>query len=160
LEQPSYTNWIRLRFLIILLGEYNHWWSTRIITDKGEEFLSYVLPKTKTAAAHQLAVEICRLQHDAQIGPGRYHIFRLPQKWEEHIFQDLNKIACDYEVITENAAMQELVILSESISVSTAKGPLLIGADAELNDISVFQSFARHYYDAFKNNYKTYPYLN
>jgi len=156
----SYINWIRLRFLVILHGEYSQWWPTNIITSNGEEFLAYVLPKTKQAAAHQLAIEICRMEHDMQIGSGRYHVFRLPQKWEEHIFHDLNKIVSTYTILTEQEVRKELLDLSENISVSAAKGPLLIGANAELNDISVFQSFARHYHEAFKNNYKTYPYLN
>lgn len=153
-------DWIKLRFLITLLGEYQNWWSAKVITGSGEAFLEYVLPKTKTPAALQLATEICRLEHDKNIGPGRYHIFRLPQKWEEQIFNDLKSQQEGLKILPETELMNELFEISSSISVSAAKGPLLVGAHDELNDVSVFQSIAKHYYDAFKNNYKTYPYLN
>jgi hypothetical protein len=153
-------NWIRLRFTISLLGEYHNWWSTKVLTGNGEAFLEYVLPKTKNFAAHQLATEISRLEHDKNIGPGRYHIFRLPQKWEEQIFNDLKSQAPQLSILPAMEMLIELLKMSSSISVSAAKGPLLIGAHDELNDISVFQSIAKHYHEAFTNNYKTYPYLS
>ena len=152
-------DWMKLRYLITIIGEYQNWWPAKVISEKGEEFLDYVLPKTKKSAVRQLATEICRLEHDKNIGPGRYHIFRLPQKWEEEIFNELKTQQEKLKVLPENELMNELLEMTSSISVTPAKGPLMVGAHDELNDISVFQSIARHYYEAFKNNYKTYPYL-
>src|SRR5688572_18900276 len=91
--------WIRLRYLVALVGEYYTWWP-KIISGNGEEFLKYVLPKTKGTAVHQLATEICRLEHDKNIGPSRYHIFRLPQKWEEKIFHELKNQQENLKVLT------------------------------------------------------------
>ena len=73
-------NWKELRLIIATLGEYNKWWPTNVISGKGEEFLDYVLPKTKVSAVYQLATEIGRLEHDKHVSAGRYHIFRLTQK--------------------------------------------------------------------------------
>jgi hypothetical protein len=153
------TDWIKLRYLITLLGEYHNWWPTKVILAKGEEFLDYVLPKTKKSAVHQLATEISKLEHDKIIGPGRYHIFRLPQKWEEEIFNELKTQKVNLNILPENELMNAMLEMSSNISVTPAKGPLMVGAHDELHDKSVFQSIARHYNEAFKNNYKTYPYL-
>ena len=153
-------NWIKLRYLITLLGEHHNWWSAKILTGQGEDFLEYVLPKTKAKASHLLATEICRLEHDKNIGPGKYHIFRLPQKWEEDIFNELNNQREDLQKSSKDELMSSLLKMSSGISVSSSKGPLMVGSHDELNDMSVFQSIAKHYYEAFKNIYKTYPYLN
>ena len=155
----SIADWIKLRYLIAHLGENHNWWSAKVISGKGEEFLDYVLPKTKRSAVYQLATEICRLEHDKNIGPGKYHIFRLPQKWEEEIFNDLKNLQENSKILSENELINELSEMSSGISVSSAKGPLMVGAHDELHDKAVFQSIAKHYCDAFKNNYKTYPYL-
>jgi len=154
------TNWILLRQLVTVLGEYKKWWPTEILIGSGVDFLAYVLPKTKTKAAFQLATEICRSEHDKHIGSGKYHLYRLPQKWEEQMFSELNAQVETFKVLQESEALQQLLNLSEGVSASVATGPLLIGVNSELNDKSVFQSFAKHYYEAFKNNFKTYPYLN
>lgn len=153
-------DWIKLRYLITLLGENYNWWPAKVISGKGEEFLDYILPKTKKSAVHQLATEISRLEHDKVIGAGRYHIFRLPQKLEEEIFIELKTQHNNLKIIPEVELMKELLEMSSSISITPAKGPLMVGTHNELHDNSVFQSIARHYYEAFKSGYKTYPYLN
>ncbi|MBK7566199.1 MAG: BrxE family protein [Bacteroidetes bacterium] len=154
------SSWIRLRYIITLLGEYHNWWPAKVISGKGEEFLDYVLPKTKRSAVLQLATEICKREHDNNIGPGRYHIFRLPQKWEEEIFNDLKNQKGNLKILTENELMNEMLEISSGISISPAKGPLMVGTHDELHDKVVFQSIAKHYYEAFKNDYRSYPYLN
>ncbi len=154
------SNFVKLRYTISLLGEYFNWWPTKVLSGKGEEFLEYVIPKTKVSAANQLATEISRLEHDKHIGPGRYHLFRLPQKWEEQIFNELKNETRSRNVLDENELMKELLEMSSGISIAGSKGPLLVGTHDELKDEAVLQSIARHYYEAFKNNYKTYPYLN
>lgn len=156
----SVSNWIHLRQLVILLGEHKGWWPTQIMTGRGVEYLSYVLPKTQRKAAFQLSTEICKAEHDKQIGPGRYHLFRLPQKWEEQIFNELGAIVETFKILSDSEALKDLLILSEAICASAATGPVLIGAHSELNDKSIFQSLGRYYYEAFNNNFKTYPYLN
>jgi hypothetical protein len=154
------SDWIHLRTAVIVLGENYGWWPSKILTGHGEEFLSFILPKTKTFAAFQLGTEIARLEHDRNVGPGRYHIFRLTQKLEEQIFINLKNVVVDLKILLENEMMHQLFEMSSGIAVSPAVGPLLIGHHNELNDTIVFQSIARHYYEAFKNNYKSYPYLN
>jgi hypothetical protein len=153
-------NWIELRLIIATLGEYHQWWPTNVISGKGEEFLDYVLPKTKISAVYQLATEIGRLEHDKHVSAGRYHIFRLTQKIEEQIFYDLKNSQESYGQLDQSRALQMLEEMASGISINASKGPVLIGNHEELNDLSLFQSIARHYYEAFKEGYKTYPYLN
>lgn len=158
MSSTTTNDWLRIRKLIIQLGEMHQWWPTSI-SKEGEQFLNYVLPKTKSKAATQLATEVCRLEHDKHIGPSRYHLFRLPQRIEEDIFRASKTEKFSTEK-SEDQLLNELKELSSGIKVSSASGPLLVGSHIELQDVSVFQSIARHYYEAFKNNYKTYPYLN
>jgi hypothetical protein len=153
-------NWKELRLIISILGEYHQWWSANVISSKGKEFLDYVLPKTKLSAVHQLATEIGRQEHDKHVSAGRYHIFRLTQKLEENIFHELKKNDETLDQLDQNQALQILREMASGISINASKGPVLIGTHEELNDKSLFQSIARHYYEAFANNYKTYPYLN
>lgn len=153
-------NWKKLRLIIATLGEYHQWWPTNVISGKGEDFLDYVLPKTKTLAVYQLATEIGRLEHDKHVSAGRYHIFRLTQKIEEQIFYDLKNSQESYGQLDQSRALQMLEEMASGISINASKGPVLIGNHEELNDLSLFQSIARHYYEAFKEGYKTYPYLN
>jgi hypothetical protein len=153
-------NWNELRLIIATLGEYYQWWTANVITGKGEDFLDYVLPKTKISAVYQLATEIGRQEHDKHVSAGRYHLFRLTQKIEENIFHDLKKNEISYGQLDQTKALQILLELSSGISISASKGPVLIGNHEELNDNSLFQSIAKHYYEAFKAGYKTYPYLN
>ena len=153
-------NWKELRLIIATLGEHHQWWSANVISSKGEEFLDYVLPKTKISAVYQLASEIGRQEHDKHVSAGRYHIFRLTQKIEENIFHDLKKNEISFGQLDKNNALQMLQEMASGISINASKGPVLLGNHEELNDLSLFQSIARHYYEAFEAGYKTYPYLN
>ena len=154
------SSWSLLRNTIFTLGEYHNWWSANVISGNGEEFLDYVLPNTKKSAVYQLATEIGRLEHDKHVTAGRYHIFRLTQKIEESIFHELKNNESSFDQLDQNKALQMLEEMASGISINSSKGPVLIGNHEELNDLSLFQSIARHYYEAFKDGYKTYPYLN
>ena len=154
------TNWKELRLIIAILGEHHQWWSANVISAKGEQFLDYVVPKTKMSAVYQLATEIGRLEHDKHVSAGRYHIFRLTQKIEEQIFYDLKNSQVSYGQLDQSRALQMLEEMASGISINASKGPVLIGNHEELNELSLFQFIARHYYEAFKDGYKTYPYLN
>ncbi|MFD3000436.1 BrxE family protein [Pontibacter toksunensis] len=153
-------NWILLRQLVILSGEYSNWWPTNILSANGEEFLGYALPKTKKSATLHLASQICQVNHDKHIGPGKYHLFRLPQKMEENIFTELRSFISNDGTLTQEEVLSELRRLTGDISTETIKGPVLVGHNTELGDDSILKTFARHYYEAFKNNYSTFPYLN
>lgn len=152
--------WVALRKYILFLCEYNDWWPAKVISGKGVDFLDYVLPKTKISASYQLATEIGRQEHDNHVSAGRYHIFRLSQKLEENIFQNLKNNDVSIDQLDQNQVLQMLKEMTSGISINASKGPVLIGNHEELNDLSLFQSIARHYYEAFAKNYKTYPYLN
>ena len=56
--------------------------------------------------------------------------------------------------------MKELERISAGIAVENKPGPVLIGSTDELNDPTIYQVIARHYYEAFKKGLKTYPFLS
>ncbi len=139
---------------IVLIGlEQNDWVKQKALTNNSEAFLDYVLPKTKSKAALNLASNIACLEHDQSIQGNRIHLFRFPQSVEIK----LSKL--DFEPKSQDI----LITLSEfssGIALETKPGAVNIGSITELQTEDIFQAFAKHYLEAFKGQYKTYPYLS
>lgn len=159
-KELSASDWIRLRAIVIQLGEDSNWWPAKILTGHGEQFLAFILPKTKMQAAFQLATEICQLDHDKEVGIGKFHLFRLPEKLEEDIFFAVKSINYPFGQKSKPQLLEELKELASSISVAVSKGPVLVGAGNEINDPITMNAFAKHYLEAFSGGHKTFPYLN
>jgi hypothetical protein len=139
-------------FVLLGLEQYN-WVNQKVLTNNSEAFLDYVLPKTKSKAAFNLSTNIACLEHDQNIQGNRIHLFRLPQSIEIKI----NSIEKD-----QNA--QDIILglseIASGIAVETKPGAVNIGAITEIQTEEVLQAFAKHYLEAFKGGYKTYPYLS
>jgi hypothetical protein len=50
--------------------------------------------------------------------------------------------------------------ISGGIAIEGKPGPVLVGTLDELTVIEIYQVLAKHYLMAFKNGYKTFPYLS
>lgn len=150
---------LRIRLVVFQLGEIDSWWPTNI-SKQGVDFLSYSVPKTAQLASIQLAFEIAKKLHDTQINYGKYHLFRLRPTDEEKIFEYIKTHKSYFLNNDRNWLLNELNQISTDISIDTLKGAVQIGTINEIDDETVTKSFARHYYEAFKANYNTYPYLS
>ncbi len=148
----NYRNYQRLRQLVLLGMEKHDWVNQETLTGHTKDFLNYVFPRTFEKATFQLAKEIATKEHDKNIQGNMTHLFRFPQSDEQELF---NK-SISYDNLDIVAKLEEL---AEGIAIETGPGPINIGSVSELDDQILLNSFARHYADAFKNNYKTYPYL-
>ena len=56
--------------------------------------------------------------------------------------------------------MSELEKIAGGIAIEGKTGPVLVGSTNELSGNEMYQILARHYLEAFKKGYKTYPYLS
>ena len=148
----NYTKYQILRQLVLLGMEQFEWVGQKTLTGHTRNFLSYALPRTYEKATFQLALEIAVNEHDKNLQGNMVHLFRFPQGDEQVLFSEPTA-QNDVDVL---AKLEEL---AESISIETSPGPINIGSVSELDDQILLNSFARHYAEAFKNNYKTYPYL-
>ncbi|GEM_PF-5730505 len=151
---------VQIRMVVFHLGEIDGWWPTQIATGQGVEFLTYSLPKTARLASVQLAMEIARKNHDNQVNFGQYHLFRLKPTDEEKIFDHIKAHQIGFLNKDKSQLINELNNLSFNISIETSIGAVQVGTIDELEDEAIVQSLARHYVEAFKSDYKTYPYLN
>lgn len=151
---------VKIRLLVFQLGEMDAWWPTKIATGQGVDFLTYSVPKTAQMASVQLALEVARKNHDSQIHYGQYHLFRLRPSDEEKMFEYIKTNKTGFMKNEKSWLMNELSQISENISIDPSKGALQIGIIDEIDDEIIIHSLAHHYYEAFKENYKTYPYLS
>jgi hypothetical protein len=143
----------KLRILILLGMEEYNWVNQKVLKNNSEAFLDYVLPKTKSIAAFNLASNIACLEHDKNIQGNRIHLFRLPQSIEMKMNSP-----------EKGQNIQDIILglseIASGIAVETRPGAVNIGAISEIQTVEVLQVFAKHYLEAFKEGYKTYPYLS
>ena len=63
-------------------------------------------------------------------------------------------------LLNDKDYLTKLEEISGGIAVEGKPGPVLVGSLDELTSNEIYQVLAKHYLLAFKNGYKTYPYLN
>jgi hypothetical protein len=143
----------KLRNLVLIGMEANNWTTQKVLNNNSIDFFKYILPKTKDKAILNLAIQITCLDHDKNIQGNKYHLFSLPYNIERNL--RLNDL-----LLNENDYLTELENISGGIAVEGKSGPVLVGSLDELTDNDIYQVLAKHYLLAFKNGYKTYPYLN
>lgn len=141
-----------LRTIVYRGLESYSWLNTKVLSKGSEEILEYILPKTKQQAAFNLSFQIACLYHDQNIRGNKVHLFRFPQNLEIKLHN--SSIA-----ILDQDILISLANISGNIAVEVNPGPINIGSISELSEEHILRSFAQHYLMAFKNGYKTYPYL-
>lgn len=143
----------KIRNIVLIGMEVNNWSTQKVLNNNSVDFFKYILPKTKDKAILNLAIQITCLEHDKNIQGNKYHLFSLPYNIERNIQgSDLLLDDNDYLTVLEN--------FSGGIAIEGKPGPVLVGSLDELNSNEIYQILAKHYLLAFKNGYKTYPYLN
>lgn len=146
-------NYLELRYLVLVGLEQKGWLKQNVLTNNSEDFLDYILPKTKNRATLNLATNIACLEHDNNIQGNRVHLFRLSQNFEIK----LSKVSLQ---LNANDVLSRLNEMAAGIAIETNSGAVNIGSISELNELHIFQAFAKHYLEAFKGGYKTFPYLS
>lgn len=147
------------KIAVCSIGEKNSWWQSSLFSDSSDQFYQHILPKSKFQAIIVTAFNVAKVKHDESVGPGKYHIFRLPNTLEERIH---NYLESNAEELYKSIKGNELRLLEEMgnyLAIEEKPGPIMVGNANDLNDLSIFQVFAQHYFKAFANNYKSFPYL-
>lgn len=143
----------KLRNIVLVGIEVNNWSTQKVLNKNSVDFFKYILPKTKDKAILNLAIQITCLEHDKNIQGNKYHLFSLPYNIERNLqISDL--------LLNDNDYQTELEKIAGGIAIEGKPGPVLVGSLDELNSNDIYQVLAKHYLLAFKNGYKTFPYLN
>lgn len=143
----------KIRNIVLIGMEVNNWSTQKVLNNNSVDFFKYILPKTKNKAILNLAIQITCLEHDKNIQGNKYHLFSLPYNIERNLQgSDL--------LLNDNDYLTELENISGGIAIEGKPGPVLVGSLDELTSNDIYQVLAKHYLLAFKNGYKTYPYLN
>ena len=143
----------KIRNIVLIGMEVNNWSTQKVLNTNSIDFFKYILPKTKDKAILNLAIQIACLEHDKNIQGNKYHLFSLPYSIERNL-QMRNLL------LNDNNYLTELENISGGIAIEGKPGPLLVGTTYELSNNEMYQIMAKHYLDAFKKGYKTFPYLS
>jgi hypothetical protein len=143
----------KLRNLVLLGMEENNWLSQKVLNKNSIDFFKYIFPKTHEKAILNLAIQMTCLEHEKNIHGNKYHLFSLPYNIERGLHS--NKI-----MMNDVNFLEELENLAGGIAIEGKTGPVLVGTTGELDNNEMYQIMAKHYLLAFKNGYKTFPYLS
>jgi hypothetical protein len=155
---------LRLRLAVGLLGEKsaNGWWPTSFLDPLSQAFLDPVFVRTRPVAQMHGVTEAARRVHDARLAAGSFHLFRLPEEFE----QDLHALLRDGSLASESptpsdadAAMSMLDDIASGLGVDSP-GPMLMGDSASLGSAEAWRAVAGVYRDAFRKGFQSYPYFS
>ena len=156
---------VELRFLIGFLGEksQNNWWGSNFIGPSSEAFLVPVYSRTSMLAQYHGVCEAALLVHDDPIGVGaNYHLYRLPDSIEQSaakaILENGIKEQVKSVLVSSDVALRRLRELCSG-EVEQAEGPIVVGSFSDSDLENLLHKSASHYFKAFSENYKCFPYM-
>ncbi len=153
-----------LTALIAALGsdQNANWWNCSFLSQQGLDSLVYNFPRTSVSAAISSTCKAASQIHDTATGAvDVYHLFRLPSSMMSQLQRSL---------VTESSGLREVLLdknrclegvreLSGGQSVSDlGPGARNLG-QFEPSDTSLAPLLAASYFEAFNNNYKTFPFF-
>ncbi len=143
----------KLRNLVLIGIEINDWSAQKVLNSNSIDFFGYILSRTRNSAIFNLACQITCIDHNKNVQGNKYHLFSLPHSVEREI--RINEL-----LLNDHQYLNELDEISGGIAIEGKPGPVLVGSSSELSNDVIYRVIAKHYLLAFKNGYKTYPYLN
>ena len=164
LDSPALRHIAQLRLAVGLLGEKaaNGWWATSFLESSSRSFLDPVFVRTSLLAQFHGVTEAARRVHDARLSAGSFHLFRLPEEFE----QDLHALVLAWsragEALVpahESAATTFLAELADGEGADSP-GPRLLGASGALGTEEAWRQTASVYRDAFNKGFQSFPYFS
>lgn len=155
----THSSILGLRFLIGALGERhnNEWWDSSFTDKSSEPFLSPIFMDGGRLAQMTGTFEAARRVHDEAVGVGQaFHLFRLPEKIEQALFAEARK--CRLEEWGDSC-LEDLKTISLH-TVAAQPGPIHLGSAGMLKREPWIPLIASHYYAAFTNGIKSFPYFS
>ena len=134
------SNTVEARWLVASLGEASKpaWWRSQATTDAGIRFLERLYPRTTLIASLETASKAASVAHDASLArSGHQHLIRLPAATEISIREWLlspagTELLRRLVALSPEDRLEALTVMAGSEEIPQAKGPLSIGAVAEL----------------------------
>ena len=156
---------LRLRILVLALGEAATppWWQTNLLSATGRRFCERLFPRSALAAAVHASGKAACAVHDKAIGTrGVFHLFRLPERIERDIREQLIGAGSSADCIEGDLEdrgemlkrLQEIGQGAEGAHV----GPRKVAVADELDDPKTYARMAALYLSAFRSSERTFPY--
>jgi hypothetical protein len=154
-----------IRLLVGFLGEKSqqNWWSSNFIGATSGAFLAPIFSRTTMLASYYGVCESAMLVHDGRIGVGaNFHLYRLPDSVERaaanEVASSTGKALIDSVLSSSEAALIRLSELSLK-NTDKVEGPFFVGSYSDESFKDLLQQSASHYLNAFKGDYKCFPYM-
>jgi hypothetical protein len=128
-------HWLRLRLLVGYLGERAQFgrWASAFLGPQSARLLQFVVPGTVRMAQYHGVVEAACRVHDEVLSQGAWHLFRLPEEWEQDLHRAAHAGAGGEIPIDRDAALAELGALGAAADRPdapwrSAAGPCAVAA--------------------------------
>lgn len=154
-----------LRIAVGFLGEREQfgWWQSSFFSEWSKAFLAPVFARTQLVAQYTGAVQAATLVHDDRIGVGRvYHLFRLPEAFEQELRQVIARPDFAHEIGVHIADHDQALGLLQSRAAkfdTETIGPVLVGQVQDMYEVDIWRAVAAHYANGFKQNSQVFPYF-
>lgn len=155
---------LQMRLAVGFLGERAQfsWWPTAFYEASSRSFLEPVFSKTSQLARYHGVLEAARRLHDEHLSVGSYHLFRLPEEFEQDLHNLVQRPEADEFALqrmrSKDAALSSLRDLAGTVTAKSV-GPTAIGSIGDLDSPNTVKAIAAAYLSAFAHDAKTYPYL-
>ncbi len=156
---------IEIRLLVSFLGEKEqcNWWDSQFLTPTGLSFLEISFPRSPYIAAYTSISNIAEKTHEKAIAKdGSANLFKLPGQLEEQIRKYISNTQIEAFYTSVNSKEMALRKLKSYFkqSVTSPIGAVQVGKIKDILTQQGLIELAAHYYDAFLNDKKVFPYFN
>jgi len=154
-----------LRLAVGFLGQRKQfgWWDCDFLDPAGLRFLEMTFPRTAHKSALRSTIEAAAVIHDQALGRiGSYHLFRFPVAMADGLESAVDTLNWDITnpiIQSRDSAMAELKRLTDNF-VKPPEGPVQVGVDSRIMTSTAVQEMAAHYYSAFQNGIRCFPYFS
>lgn len=155
---------LKTRLLVGYLGERAQyaWWPTAFYEASSRFFLEPVFSRTSRLAQYHGVLEAARRVHDEHLSVGSYHLFRLPEEFEQDLHNLVQQPEADQfarEAMTSQVtAVSVLTGLADGLTANSV-GPSAVGSIGDLDSPDTVKAMAATYLSAFRRGTSSYPYL-
>ena len=155
---------IEVRYIVGFLGEKSqcNWWPTSFYEASSIRFLEPVFSRTAPLAQYHGAVEAARRFHDENLSAGSFHIFRLPEEFEQDLHEmvqaQLHELFDPGLIVDRASALNALSKVSNG-TADEAVGPVLAGKIGELRASALLDKIGAIYQMALSSDTHALPYL-
>lgn len=165
-ETSIWELYLLLRLAVGFLGERSqfNWWDTSFFDSSSGAFLRPIFAKSGIVVRYQGVRAAGQRIHDKSIGIGSvYHLFRLPEQFEQRLFTLISHKQSDFEQIVNKLVERKdgLQLIEElSDGVENSEGPIRAGEIDAIMKMDSLRRLCRLYLGAFNDETRVYPYFS